>query len=58
MTAALGYYAVGLVVAVFAVIVLTLLKAADIGIDRRFGMHLPDTGEEPPTRRGASDDDD
>ena len=58
MTAALGYYAVGRVVAVFAVIVLTLLKAADIGIDRRFGMHLPDTGEEPPTRRGASDDDD
>jgi putative Mg2+ transporter-C (MgtC) family protein len=42
MTAALGYYFVGLVVAAVAVVVLLVLKAADIRIDRRLRTHLPD----------------
>ncbi|MDR3473847.1 MAG: MgtC/SapB family protein [Devosia sp.] len=48
MTAALGYYFIGLAVAVMAVVVLLVLKAADVGIDRRLRARLPDAGKAPP----------
>lgn len=51
MSAALGYYLIGLAVSVAAVLVLTLLKVADIGIDRRLRRRLPPE-DEPPTGAG------